>query len=233
LRGIKGMTRNRRASPARWPVLAFGTVGLLLGLTAAVLGSSSGGVVPRMDGEAGYELRNVAIAPSGVHDGSIDVTYDVAWADSATYPGRSECVALVRDVAGNTIGSRTFELGSYLPLSEGHAIPVEIKGEAAGASVDCSASARPPANAGYVISDASIELGGADDDPNREPRLTFTVHWRTDSAPLIQRCNLRAVTPEGQELRFGFEISLGNGDKGVVVLPEEFIDGKHVGVSCE
>lgn len=216
-------------------------IGCAIGVGSAVAaaGVLAGGsdIAPRLPDESGYAVRNASLAGGSYNDpqtgeAMVDVAFDAAWAESSDYPGRAECRVDVLDADGSAIGSTVFEFGSYVPAVR-QTLPVAVSGSPHSAYVNCTRAVTPPADAGYVISDASISLGGASDDPTREPRLTFRANWTTDVPPLFQRCEA-IITLEGggATQAYVFELSVGDGEMATVILTPQFGGGKVEGVSC-
>ena len=193
-------------------------------------------LTPRRAGESGYKLDNVRVIgdPTSMpqtNERVVDVSYDAAWADESGYPGRAVCRVEVLNITGTVVGSMDFEFGSYVtPVSQ--TIPVPINGTPVSAHMNCTRAVAPPQDANYILSDAAISLGGASDDPTRRPHLTFKADWTTDVPPLLRQCEL-TIALGGSEIRnYPFEISLGDGERGHVILPSAFQGATIVTVGC-
>lgn len=226
---------ERRSRRALGMVAIGCVVGVGFAIAAPIVLGGTPDIKPRLPSEPGYNLASVTLVGEPytdpkTGDSTIDVRFVADWTETA-YPGRAECRINVLDEGGSLIGSKAFEFGSYIPSADS-TLPVTVAGIPQSATVACTRAVTPPADANYVISDATISLGGNTDDPVREPRLSFRADWTTDIAPLLQECKATITLESGATEVFEFEVSVGDGETAEVILPPEFQSGTPEVVSC-
>ena len=223
------MSRSRR-----WVLPVLFAVGAVAGAGYAALAGGSDSqapVVPAEPGEPAYSVSDVQLAtlPDRLaHQGDIGLTFTSSWTTDS-YPGTSRCLGIVKNAAGETIGTRSFSLMTALPDRPIGPLPVSLqKAEApASATVTCARADLPPSDAGYLISSALL-----DPEPNRngDVILRFDVAWKTEDPPLEQQCSA-VVDTTGGELIYPFMLSVGEGPTHLI-LPPDYLGGAVKEVSC-
>jgi hypothetical protein len=192
------------------------------------LGSQQHQPQPARPGDPTYELSSFAVNQSSA-DGErshVVVSFVSEWS-AAEFPGYSECEVTIADADGQELGTQIFKYASYRPEPNQITTDVEVSSNEAaasakGASGYCSASTKPPATAGYNLAGLRVTSGGSVPSLYQEwdrPELTFTASWATDEPPMLQSCIASLILEDGTLRDFPFEISLGNGDEGHVLLP--------------
>lgn len=196
-----------------------------LGVATAAL-RAGGGVEPAAEGEATYSLSNLRLGDlfDTAAGEFVLVTYDGAWS-GASFPGMAQCEIRVQDGGRALIGSKEFQLGSYVP-SFSDTTEVRIFGIPASVSAVCAAADRPSADAGYDASNPRIV------DTEDGPRLVFDVRWKTTEPPLLQSCEATLQLPDGSEAAFGFELSVPPGE-ATVLVPPDLDRATPVGIECQ
>lgn len=221
--GRIAMARRRKSSV----ILLLAASGLL-GFYASSVGAQ-GGIEQADTGEPTYLMTVIQIAPLSAEPNleakAVGVTLDSAWVGTE-FPGYAQCEIRVFNAAGSVLGVRTFEFASYIPTSQ-HTIDLLVDGVAASGSAACAAAEKPPLSAGYIVSNAEV-IGTPDD-----PRLVFDVVWKTTDPPLLQACKALLRRSDGITQTFDFELSIGNGERGEVMLTPDLASATPMDISCK
>jgi hypothetical protein len=216
---------------------------MLFSFVVSALADHSG-VVPAKPGEATYNLSDFQVVNAGHSetDGAfVVVSFSAAWSQ-ASFPGYAECEVRLLDKGGGILGSQYFKYASYRADPDHISTSIGVGSDQAASTAssvegDCSAATKPPSSAGYELSNLEVSsTGGSASERDQVgaagPRLTFVAHWSTAEPPMLQSCEAKFLLPDGTSSAFSFEISLGNGDEGTILLPPGLDGSTPTSISC-
>jgi len=211
----------------RVQTLAAVIVPLVAGVLVASFAVARDAFVPAAEGEPTYSVESVSIESLEVSPAGMlaVVSFTTRW-PTQEFPGYVTCRASLIDAAGEASDSFDFQYASFL-AEDAARIEMNASTEPLSAEVQCGKAERPSPASGYAISNLRVEK-----QEMGPPLLVFHAKWLTDEPPLYQDCTADLETPAGTTETYSFGISVGPDQDVNVLLTDEFVDAKPIGIVC-
>jgi hypothetical protein len=165
------------------------------------------------------------VIPGTVDPTQAGVSFAAAWSGTR-FPGEVWCTAILRDAAGQVVGTERFSAAGLAPAGRFGWVRVEVSGEPVSAEGSCEPGSYAP-GPGYVVEQLHVEAAGPKTSVARG-----TIRWASEGYPSARVCELRAALADGGDHVFRFTLDAPDGTAYEESIPASVDRVRDVSVTC-